>query len=155
MDRPIRELLQRGSASRPIRVDVRITVVEAVRLMNDRGAGSALVFDGDDLVGIFTERDVLRRVVQRGRDAGITTVGEVMTIGPYTVSGESPVCDALVLMRENGVCHLPVTEEGSVRGVIALRDIMSLLAEELEFENRTLLDYIQGSLGPTPGASSS
>ena len=100
-----------------------ISVREATRQMDARNVGAALVTDPDGrLVGIFTERDLLRRVVAQGRDPNTTSVADVMTADPDTVSPRQLAVDALRLMREGGYRHLPVLDGGRVVGVLSQRD---------------------------------
>lgn len=100
------------------------TVLEASRLMNERNIGAVPVLRDGALVGIFSERDLLRRVVAAGRSPGLTKVSEVMTANPRTVPPAEPVENCLFLMKEYGFRHLPVSENGQVKGVVSLRDIL-------------------------------
>ncbi|MBK8210566.1 MAG: CBS domain-containing protein [Rhodospirillales bacterium] len=81
------------------------------------------VVEGRHLIGIFTERDVLTRVIALGRDVDRTRLEEVMTRRPETVSVECPMLEALEVMLEGGFRHLPVMADGAVIGVISIRDI--------------------------------
>ena len=100
------------------------TVLEAARLMNERNIGAVTVLRDGALVGIFSERDLLRRVVASGRSPGLTQVSEVMTANPRTVPPAEPVENCLFLMKEYGFRHLPVSENGQVKGLVSLRDIL-------------------------------
>lgn len=100
------------------------TVLEASRLMNERNIGAVPVLRDGALVGIFSERDLLRRVVAAGRSPGLTKVSEVMTANPRTVPPAEPVENCLFLMKEYGFRHLPVSENGQVKGLVSLRDIL-------------------------------
>lgn len=144
MNKPIQSLIERGALRTPVSADVRFTVSVVVRMLNERDTDSALVYDGADLVGIFTERDVLTRIVQRRKDPEATQVGEVMTIAPYTIDADQSLDDALRVMRETRVCHLPVLRDRDVVAVLALRDIMESSTAELELENRLLSEFIYG-----------
>lgn len=104
-------------------VDPETSVRETTRGMDVRNVGAVLVVDkGGALVGIFTERDLLRRVVSQGRDPNTTTVAEVMTPNPDTVTPRQPAVDALRLMRDGGYRHLPVVDAGRVLGILSQRD---------------------------------
>lgn len=100
------------------------TVLEAARIMNERNVGAVPVLRDGELVGIFSERDLLRRVVAAGRSPGLTQVSEVMTANPRTVPPGEPVENCLFLMREYGFRHLPVCENGRVKGLVSLRDLL-------------------------------
>jgi CBS domain-containing protein len=88
----------------------------------------------DRLVGIFTERDVVFRVVARRLDVDSTCVGDVMTPAPRTVGPEEPLGVALITMHENGFRHLPVLEEGRLVGVVSARSAMDPELEEFTAE---------------------
>lgn len=100
-----------------------LSVREATRGMDVRNVGAALVV-GDDgaLVGIFTERDLLRRVVSQGRDPNETPVAEVMTPKPDTVTPRHLAVEALRLMRDGRYRHLPVVDSGRILGILSQRD---------------------------------
>jgi CBS domain-containing protein len=103
-------------------VEPTTTLVGAVQQMNARRVGAALVLEDDRLVGVFTERDVLRAVAE-----GLTpeaVVGDWMTRGPETIEPDEPAEHAAVLMIHGGFRHLPVVEEGKVVGILSIRDLM-------------------------------
>lgn len=100
-----------------------MSVREATRAMDVRNVGAVLVVDKDGaLVGIFTERDLLRRVVSQGRDPNATLVNEVMTPNPDTVAPRHPAIEALRLMREGRYRHLPVVDGSRILGILSQRD---------------------------------
>ena len=100
------------------------TVREAAAVMADRGIGAVPVVHGRNLIGIFTERDILTRVVARGRSIERTRLQEVMTRRPETVTSDCPIIEALDVMITGGFRHLPVVAAGEVVGVVSLRDIL-------------------------------
>jgi CBS domain-containing protein len=106
------------------------TVREAIARMLAANVGAVAVCDGARLVGIFTERDVLRLA---GEEAvfGETRVGDVMTKAPLTVSGDADILDAARLMGERRIRHLPVVEGENLLGVVGIRDVLGALAERL------------------------
>ncbi|MBI1779535.1 MAG: CBS domain-containing protein [Proteobacteria bacterium] len=110
------------------------SVREAARQMAARRVGAALVCEGGRLVGIFTERDLLNRVVARDLDPNKTKLAEVMTRDPATVAPDQRSVDALHLMHEGGFRHLPVVERGRVRGIVSLRDFMTGEIEAMQAE---------------------
>jgi CBS domain-containing protein len=103
------------------------TVAEAATVMGTRQVGSALVMDGETLVGIFTERDVLRAVAS-DFDAEHHSVSEFMTRDPSTVSPDEEAHGALSSMLAFGFRHLPVLEGGAVVGIVSMRDLTRDLA---------------------------
>jgi CBS domain-containing protein len=109
---------------RVLSVDAEQTVIETVRLMTEFNIGAVPVLRDGELVGIFSERDLMRRVVAGGRSPGMTKVSEVMTSKPQTVSADADIEDCITLMREAGFRHLPVVDGNKLRGLISLRDIM-------------------------------
>ena len=110
---------------RVLSVDAEQTVIEAVRLMTEFNIGAVPGRRGGELIGIFSERDLMRRVVAGARSPGVTKVSEVMTAKPKTISADTEIDDCITMMREAGFRHLPVVDEANkLRGVISLRDIM-------------------------------
>lgn len=98
-------------------------VIEACRRMGDRHAGSVAVVDeAGRLVGIFTGRDAVSRVLAEGRDAATTQLAAVMTRDPATLSPEQTALDALRLMWDGGFRHLPMVKDGKVLGVVSRGD---------------------------------
>ena len=110
-------------------VDEKTPLVDAVRDMNKRRVGAALVLDGERLVGVFTERDVLRAVAEGLTAAAM--VGDWMTRGPETIEPEQPAEHAAVLMIHGGFRHLPVVEtDGKVVGIVSIRDLMKVALDD-------------------------
>lgn len=99
------------------------TVRQAAVVMVEHRIGAVPVVEGRHLIGIFTERDVLTRVVAAGCDIDLTRLEDVMTRRPETVSIECPLLEALQVMMEGGFRHLPVMSGGLVAGVVSIRDI--------------------------------
>jgi CBS domain-containing protein len=104
------------------------TVAEAATMMGERRVGSALVMDGDALLGIFTERDIVRALGEHF-DAAKHQVSEWMTRNPTTVPPETPAKDALKTMLDGGFRHLPVLDGDQVIGVVSMRDLSGLELE--------------------------
>ncbi len=99
------------------------TVLEAAQLMNDRHIGSVLVTEGNQLVGIFTERDVLRRVVAEQRDPATTAVADVMTSPVACAAPHTTLDEIRTVMRDKRIRHVPVVNGGAVLGMISLGDL--------------------------------
>lgn len=106
------------------------TVREAVQAMLARGVGSVAVCEGPRLVGIFTERDVLR-LTGEAADLDTVAVGDVMTRGVVTVSPDADVLDAARLMIERRIRHLPVCEGEFLHGMLGIRDLLGSLVERV------------------------
>jgi CBS domain-containing protein len=104
------------------------TLAEAATAMTERRVGSALVVDGDRLVGIITERDVLRAVGSGGVDG---KVGDWMTRHPETVDTDESTQQAGVVMIHGGFRHLPVLDEGTPCGIVSIRDLMRVALEDV------------------------
>ena len=100
------------------------SVLETVRAMVERNIGAVPVIHNDRLIGIFSERDLMRRVVAEGRDPNVLTVVEVMTHDPLSVSPDEDVDDCMALMRRHGFRHLPVCRSGRLDGMVSLREIL-------------------------------
>jgi CBS domain-containing protein len=98
------------------------TIAEAATLMGTNHVGSALVMDGDELLGIFTERDVLRAVASDFAASGRPVV-EGMTASPETVTPDADAREALDTMLERGFRHFPVVEDDRVVGIVSMRDL--------------------------------
>ena len=109
-------------------VDAETTLAEATTVMGERHIGSALVMDGERLVGILTERDVVR-AMSGAFDAPMRPVIEWMTKQPTTVAPDTPVKEALRVMVEGGFRHLPVLDSNEVVGMVSMRDIARALAD--------------------------
>ena len=120
------------------------TVRQAVREMNEHGVGALLVVLGGRPVGIFTERDVLRRVVDEGRDPDTTKVADVMTRDLVVVQPGDPVEEAMAVMTQRRCRHLPVVEDGQVVGMVSIGDLTRWVSQNHEVEIQHLVDYITG-----------
>lgn len=112
------------------------TVSDAARLMATRNAGAVLVVQGERLVGIFTERDVVFRVIARDLDPAATPLEAVMTPSPRTLDPNRTYGHALLLMQENGFRRVPVVQEGRLLGIVSSRNAMDPELEEFVSEQR-------------------
>ena len=112
------------------------TVSDAARLMATRNAGAVLVVQGERLVGIFTERDVVFRVIARDLDPAATPLEAVMTPSPRTLEPNRTYGHALLLMQENGFRRVPVVQEGRLLGIVSSRNAMDPELEEFVSEQR-------------------
>ena len=110
------------------------SVADAARLMTDSNVGAVLVVDGGRLVGIFSERDAVYRVMARGKDPQRTRLAEVMTPDPITAEPDETFGYALLLMHERGFRHVPVVENGTPIGVLSARHALDPELEEFAVE---------------------
>jgi CBS domain-containing protein len=130
---PVREIMDhRKLLLAPPSMSVR----QAAEAMVKRGVGAVLVVDDQRLIGIFTERDIVFRVVARGLDSTTTALREVMTPDPKTIAPEKSYGVAMLLMHENGFRHLPVVENGLPVGIVSSRSALDPDLEEFVFEER-------------------
>jgi CBS domain-containing protein len=109
-------------------VEPGVTLTEVAKRMVDKDVGAVLVMEGERLVGILTERDVLRAVA-RGIDDS-TTVADYMTRNPETLEPDESTEHAAVLMIHGGFRHLPVTDGDEVVGMLSIRDLMRVVLED-------------------------
>lgn len=112
------------------------SVRDAARLMARRKVGAVMVVEDKRLVGIFTERDAVFRVVARGRDAQATPLAEVMTPAPHTMTPDELFGHALLVMHENGFRHMPIVENGEPVGIVSSRKALDPDLEEFISESQ-------------------
>ncbi len=125
-----------------ISVSPKVSVHDAAVTMTQGRVGAIPILDGERLLGIFSERDLMTRVVVPGLDARATAVSEVMTSEVITANLEEHVDSCLEKMRKIGCRHLPVIEEGRVVGVLSMRDLLRDEIEEQDHEIRNLRAYL-------------
>ena len=132
----------------PATVGPGASVLEAVEVMAEHAVGAVAVVENDQLRGIFTERDVMMRVVLRQRNPLNTRVVDVMTSPVETITDETHEEDALVHMIERHVRHLPiVSADGKLKGMLSVRNLLEHHAEELARELHSLDQYLSND-GP-------
>ena len=112
------------------------TVSQAARLMAKKNVGAIMVVEDEHLVGIFTERDAVFRVIARGRDTLTTRLADVMTTAPHTVDPDKSFGYALLMMHENGFRHVPVIENGKPIGIVSSRHALDPEMEEFVSETQ-------------------
>ena len=144
--RPLKDLLA-GKPQAVWSVRPADSVLSALQLMADHGIGFLVVLDGARLAGVMSERDYARKVILRNRSSKDTTVREIMTATVVTVTPEHTVPQCMELMDKHGFRHLPVVENGTVIGVLSIRDLLKAtvahherLIRELETELVTTLN---------------
>jgi len=121
------------------------SVFEAVRLMDEVGAGALLVLSGGRLVGMISERDYARKVILKGRSSRDTRVSEIMTAPAITARIDDRVTECLRVMTERRIRHLPVIlDNGSIGGVLSIGDLVNAVVSAQAEEMRQLKSYVAG-----------
>jgi CBS domain-containing protein len=121
------------------------TVLDVAKFLVEHNIGAVPVLHDKKLVGIFSERDIMKRVVAEARDPRTTKISDIMTKGPVTVTPETTVEQCMILMRDNNCRHLPICHDNSLWGLISLRDVLAHEVAEKEEEARHLKAYIHSS----------
>jgi len=138
----IRDLLNRQTV---VSVGAGQTVLEAARIMVDHNIGAVPILHQGQLVGIFTERDLMNRVVVAGKDPAHTAVGQVMTEDPMTVGPDDPLETCMTLMRRHSFRHLLVCVGQELRGVVSLRDVLLHDLDAKDDEVRMMRAYLHST----------
>jgi len=121
------------------------TVLEVASMMVQHNIGAVPVLQDGQLAGIFSERDLMSRVVVSGKDPARTPVSQVMTEDPLTVAPSDPLETCMTLMKRHGFRHLPVCAGRELKGVVSLRDILLHDLDEKDGEVRMMRAYLQSS----------
>lgn len=132
-------------------VTPQLSVSEAARYMSERNVGAVCVLEKDRLVGIVSERDMMKRVIAANRDPGATRVADVMTPKPIMVEVHESYEHCLKVMKQAGVRHLPVVEGDHLLGLLSLRDLLQVDIDEKEEELKLMQDYIHYVPPSKPG----
>lgn len=143
MNTQIRDILRRKGKD-VYSVGPLATVIDAVNTMNDHQVGSVLVCEGGYPVGVFSERDVLVRVVAAHRDPRQTLVRDVMTTRLYTASPDDTLLEVMRLMTDRRCRHVPVMDGEQLIGVVSIGDLTKATHNNLRQEVRELSSYIGG-----------
>lgn len=118
-----------------VSAEKQMTVREGCRLMTEKTIGALLILEDQKILGIFTERDALNKVLSAGLDPDKTTLAEVMVPKPQTITPDKPLAYALYMMSEGGFRHVPVVDEdGAPIGMVSARDALGQDLVELERE---------------------
>jgi CBS domain-containing protein len=123
-------------------VDHQATAAEAVRIMTKNNVGIVSVLDGDKLVGVFSERDVVRRVVDRGLDPARTPVDAVMTTDLVVADADEDYQSAIHKLDQANIRHLPVVSEGQLVSMLSIRDLLRVNMEDKDAEIHHLHTYL-------------
>ncbi|NCF50157.1 CBS domain-containing protein [Gammaproteobacteria bacterium] len=120
------------------------SVLEAIKIMAEKGIGSLVVLQDETLLGILSERDYARKVIIKGRSSETTRVSEIMTEDVLTTSSGQTVNQCMNLMTEKKIRHLPVVEDGVVVGMISIGDLVEAIISDQQEEIEQLEQYISG-----------
>ncbi len=127
-------------------VPTTVTVIEAVQKMNQHKVGAVLVMNGEKLAGIFTERDVLTRVIASNLDPKVTPITQAMSANVLTVGPEVTVQQVMDIFAEKRCRHLPVIQNDKLVGLISIGDVSRWVANAHRAEAESLRQYIAGGL---------
>ncbi len=120
------------------------SVFDAIRSMADNHVGALLVMEGPQLVGIVSERDYARKVILKGRASATTPVREIMSAPVHSISPDQTVDDAMRLMTERRIRHLPVVRAEKVVGVVSIGDLVKCVIDDQQHTIDDLRSYIRG-----------
>ncbi len=142
----VRDVLE-SKGQRVIAIDCDATVSEAIAKLVQNNIGSLPVLDqGGRLVGVFSERDVLRLIHNRGEGFGRLRVADVMTAGPVTCRLDDDVDDVMGKMSERHIAKVPVLSDDQLVGVVSVGDVIKVLYDKINAENQHLISYIHGAV---------
>jgi len=137
----VRDLLARKGTN-VISVAPTQTVLDAANVMNETGIGGVVVLENSRLVGIFTERDIMRRVVAARRDPSSTLVSDVMTTEPMTITADVKIAVCRAMMSTRRIRHLPVMHDGGLVGMVTSGDVLAFEVAEAEAQIEQLEKYV-------------
>ena len=120
------------------------SVLDAIHKMNQAGIGALVVMQNDQMVGMFTERDVLRRVVGEERNPAETVVAQVMTGAVICVEPDTDLDEVSEIMKQRRIRHLPVCKAGKLLGMISIGDVNAVHASNQQAQIHYLNEYIYG-----------
>lgn len=141
--RSVNQILDR-KGSRVVSVTREAPVLEAIRVMAEHHLGAVLVMEGEQLIGIASERDYARKVILQGRSSSDTPVAVIMTSPVVCVGPHDTIAECMSIMTEKHIRHLPVIEGERVIGVVSIGDLVKELIEEQKQEISLLQQYIAG-----------
>lgn len=138
------DLLARKKAGGVISVAPSISVRDACRVLTDRNIGALFVLDGAEYVGVFTERDLVKRVVAEGRDPDATRVRDVMTPKVIFVKPDREIDEIEAIMRQERIRHVAVAGEKGLVGIVSIGDVTAWHADEEHQKVEYLTEYLYG-----------
>ena len=117
-------------------------VLDALRMMAEKDVGALVIIDGDEMVGIFSERDYARKIALQGKSSRTTPVWAVMTDDVVCVSSDLTADKCMAIMTDKRIRHLPVLDDGRLVGIISIGDVVKSIMSEQQVLIRHLEDYI-------------
>jgi CBS domain-containing protein len=142
---PVRSILERKGAE-VVTVSPSDRVGDAVKVLRRANVGAVVVTgNGEDVVGIVSERDIVRRLADGGTAVLERTVAEIMSSPVTTCSPDQTADELMSMMTEARIRHLPVVEDGRMVGVVSIGDVVKSYVDELEVRNEALTDYVSGT----------
>ncbi len=134
----------RGKSNDVLKIESSATVYDALVKIVDANVGSILVTEGGEVTGIMTERDYLRKIAVLGRTSHNTKVSEIMTSPLIYVTPQTTIEEAMAIMTDRRIRHLPVVEDDDVIGIVSIGDVVKFQSQEQSFQVKFLTDYISG-----------
>ena len=134
-----------GRSGEIVSCEASANVSEAVKLLAEKRIGALPVYRDGEIVGIFSERDVVYQLAAHGPAMLEKTVGEVMTSPPITIEKSSGVLDSLALMTRRRIRHLPVVDGGQICGFVSIGDLVKYRIETIEADAQAMRSYIQSA----------
>ena len=138
------ECILKNKGSHVYSIPPDVTVYEALEKMADKNVGALVVVDANELVGIFSERDYVRKVILKGRSSKEMLVNEIMSSSVVTVSPRTTIDDCMHRMTDKRCRHLPVVEGEKVVGVVSIGDLVNWIIKEQDHTIHQLEEYITG-----------
>ncbi len=120
------------------------SVLDAIKLMAEKGVGALIVMDGETMAGIVTERDYARKVILKGRSSDETPVSDIMSTGVISTSPDQTVNSCMKVMTDKRIRHLPVVEGNKVTGLVSIGDLVKAIIADQKEEIEHLEHYISG-----------
>ena len=120
------------------------TVIQALQLLSEKRIGALLVLDGDEIAGVLSERDIVRRIAAEKTCELDQAVSEVMTYDVVTISPEDDIEDCMSIMTEEHIRHLPAVEDGKLIGLVSIGDVVKAMITSREFTIEQLQKFIDG-----------
>ena len=138
------ECILKNKGSQVYSIPPDVTVYEALEKMADKNVGALVVMDANELVGIFSERDYVRKVILKGRSSREMLVNEIMSSPVVTVNPRTTIDDCMHRMTDKRCRHLPVVEGEKVLGVVSIGDLVNWIIKEQDHTIHQLEEYITG-----------
>lgn len=130
-------------------IDYMATALDAARQMNDRRIGSLVVLRGTTVIGIVTERDVLRKVVAGGLDPATTRVNSIMSSPVAVCEPDTDIEEISAIMTQKRIRHLPVVVDGRLQGIVTIGDVIASRMDQSEVTIQYLYEYLYSSSAPS------